>query len=142
MTEIEIALNCLKNEGYACAIVKDFKLVYLSKDRGIFPLFEAKEILKLSLHKAVLADKVIGKAAAMIAVEAGITDIYGVVMSEHAIDYIKESNINFSYKNRTPYIKNRELSGMCPVETLAIKSSNYNELIPKIEEFLKSVNMI
>jgi nucleoside-diphosphate kinase len=141
MNDGEFAKELLKKGEYACVIVKDRRIIYTSKARGIYPLYEAGEILGLDFRGAFLADKVIGKAAAMIAVEGGIRGIYGEVMSQHALDFIRSRGIQPDYRHHTPYIKNRDLDGMCPVETRAITTGDYGELIGKVEEFLISVNM-
>jgi len=141
MNDGEFAKELLKMGEYACVIVKDRRIVYTSKDRGIYPLYEAGEILALDFRGAFLADKVIGKAAAMIAVEGGIQGIYGEVMSQHAIDFIESRGLQPEYHHHAPYIKNRDLDGMCPVETRAITTGDYGELIRKVEEFLIAVNM-
>lgn len=142
MSDLEMAKNYIEEGKFSCVIVKDSELVYTSTSRGIFPLYEAKELLNLDLNNSSLADKVIGKGAAMIAHEAGIKNIYGQLMSEQAIDYMNQFNLNVLYKKLVPYIKNRDYTGMCPVETRAIASSDYQEFNIKVEEFLKSVNMI
>ena len=142
MSDLEMAKSYIEEGKFSCVIVKDSELIYTSTARGIFPLYEAKEILNLDLNQSSLADKVIGKGAAMIAHEAGIENIYGQLMSEQAVEYLEKFSLTIQYKKLTPYIKNRDFTGMCPIETRAIASSDYQDFNIKVEEFLKSVNMI
>ncbi len=142
MNDIQIAKKYIENGNFSCVIVRDSELIYSSTARGIFPLYEAKEILKLDLKQSSLADKVIGRGAAMIAHEAGIKNVYGQLMSEQAVEYLDKFSSTIHYLKLTPYIKNRDFTGMCPIETRAIASSNYEEFNIKVEEFLKSVKMI
>ena len=142
MNNQDYARAYLNKNELACLVVKDGQHLYESIARGIFPLYEAHVMQKIDMEGSSLADKVIGKAAAMIAVDAGVASIHAVVISEHAIDYLDEHEINYTYEKRTVYIKNREQNGMCPVETRALASKDYAELIEKVEEFLKSINAI
>ncbi len=142
MGDFDLAKDLITNGDYVCVVVKNDEIIYTSKARGIFPLYEAKEILKIDLNGASLADRIVGKAAAMIAVESGITSIHGQVMSENAIKYIQSHEIGYSYDKWTEYIKNRERTGMCPVETRAMTTDDYEELEIKVRDFLKSTGVI
>lgn len=132
----------LQHEALACVIAKGDEVLYQSKARGIFPLYESVVLKNIEMKGAALADRVIGKAAAMFAVEAGIDSVFGLVMSEHAIAVLEKAGIPYEYQSFTPYIKNRELTGMCPVETRAIASDGFPMLRGKVERFLGSLGMI
>jgi nucleoside-diphosphate kinase len=142
MKEIQIGIEYMEREKVTCVILSEGKIIYESKARGIFPLYEVHEILEIDIRGSVLVDRIIGKAAAMIACQAGVSHIYGQVMSDNAIKYLEEQGIPYSFEIRTAYIKNREKNGMCPVETRSLASNTYKELKEKIEEFLTSVGML
>ena len=69
-----------------------------------------------SLNGAVVADKVIGKAAASLFTVGRIKELYADTISEHALSVLKENNIKYEYKNKVDYIMNNQKSGMCPME--------------------------
>lgn len=140
--DIDLAINILKEKKYSCVIVRKGKVLFESKRRGIFPLYQVNELLKIDIKDAALADRVIGTAAAMIAVEAGVIQVYGKVISEGAIKKLDSNKIKYDYETKTKYIKNRELTGMCPIETIALETKNYSELIQKIKEFLIKLEII
>lgn len=80
---------------------------------------DIKDILKkdkTSLKGAIIADKVIGKAASSILVVAGVKAIYADVMSKYAIPVLEENNIRFEYEKLVDYIENNDKTGMCPME--------------------------
>ena len=139
MRDIEMAKNLLLNEELALVIVKDGDIIYKSNGRGIKPLYLAYKEMKSSLKGATVADKVIGKAAAMLCVNAGITQVYTKLISEKAIEVLKESNIEPHYDLAVPFIKNRDNTGLCPVETLSLEAENIEDLLDGIDIFLKSV---
>lgn len=97
---------------------------------------DIKEILKkdkLALKDAIIADKVIGKVAASILTVAGVKEIYADVMSKYAIPVLEENHIVFEYWQETEYIKNKDQTGMCPMENKYKEESDiykiYKELI-------------
>lgn len=139
MRDIEMAKNLLLNEELALVIVKDGDIIYKSKGRGIKPLYQAYKEMKSSLKGATVADKVIGKAAAMLCVNGGIAQVYTKLISEKAIEVLKESNIEPHYDLAVPFIKNRDNTGLCPVETLSLETENIDDLLDGIDIFLKSV---
>lgn len=80
---------------------------------------DIKDILKkdeTSLKGAIIADKVIGKAASSILAVAGVKAIYADVMSKYAIPVLEENGIRFEYAKLVDYIENNDKTGMCPME--------------------------
>lgn len=69
-----------------------------------------------SLNGAVVADKVIGKAAASLLAVGGIKQLYADTISEYALEVLKNNSIKYDYKNKVDYIMNNQKSGMCPME--------------------------
>ncbi|MEL7649432.1 MAG: DUF1893 domain-containing protein [Sedimentibacter sp.] len=142
MNDIDIAKNFLRKENLALAIVKDEKLVFSSVERGIKPLYTAVEQLKDELEGSSVADKVTGKAAAMLCKYANVKALNTRLISENAINAIKDTKIILEYDECTPYIKNRDNTGMCPVETMAVKTDDIHELMKGISNFLESIKKV
>lgn len=140
MKDIELAKNVLDNEKKAIVIVKDKRVIFSSEGRGIKPMYTALNELKDELQGSSAADKVVGKAAAMIYEYAGIKELSTNLISEAAINVLKKTSIIYEYEKSVPYIKNRDRSGMCPVETLSLKINNIDDLLAEISNFLKNIN--
>lgn len=140
MRDIDIAKSLLLEEKLALVAVKDGNVIYKSKDRGIKPLYTAYKEMKNSLKGASIADKVIGKAAAMLCAGAEISQLYTNLISEKAIEVLKSTDIEFSYELAVPFIKNRDNTGLCPVENLSLEAENIDKLLTGIDSFLKSIN--
>ena len=68
------------------------------------------------LRGASAADKVIGKAAAMLLVLAGVEHIYGAVMSRMAAEYLETRGVSYSFGELCDRIINRSGDGFCPME--------------------------
>ena len=142
MKDIDMAKELLEKEKLALAIVKDGKLVFSSYERGIKPLYTAVEQLKDELESSSVADKVTGKAAAMLCKYANIKELNTKLISENAISILEETSIIYEYDESAPYIKNRDKTGMCPVETLSLETNNINELLSGIRNFLESIKKV
>ena len=139
MKDIEIAVELLEKEGLTLAVVKNGDLIYSSRDIGIKPLYTAYT-KNMDLSGSSVADRVTGKAAAMICAESGIKELKTRVISDNAINVLEGTDIVFNYDESTPYIKNRDKTGMCPVETLSLKTDNMDDLLEGIEKFLESIS--
>ncbi len=87
------------------------------------------------------ADKVIGKAAAMLFVYAGVKSIYGEVMSKAAESVFQSFNVDYSFGTLTQYIINRKGTGMCPMEEtvkdITELSKAYDAICVKLESLRK-----
>lgn len=139
MKDIELAKKLLDNEKKALVIVKDGRVLYSSDGKGIKPIYTALKDFKDELKGASVADKVIGKAAAMICQYAQVKELSTKLISEAAIDVLKNTSIIYDYEKSVPYIKNLDQSGMCPVETLSLKANNIDDLLNEISNFLNNV---
>ena len=138
MKDIEIAKKYLKEEKLTLAVVKNGELIFKSKDKGIKPMYILATEMKQIAKNAAIADKVIGKGAALLCEYIGIKELYGELMSEIAIEILNESNIDFTYSKITPYIQNRDKTGLCPIENMAKDIEDGEILLKKIGEFLSN----
>jgi len=139
MRDVNIAKELLEKEQLALAIVKNGEIIFTSRDRGIKPLYTAVEELKDELKGSSIADRVTGKAAAMLCEYAGIKELHTNLISENAIKVMDTTTILYYYDESSPYIKNRDETGMCPVETLSLNVNNIYDLLQGISNFLESL---
>ena len=113
MTDWERAKTLLTGE-ITCVLVKgDSTLV--STKRGIAPMIDwLGEGQRLAGFAA--ADRIVGKAAAMLFVKAGLSAVYAEVLSEPGKAYLEKRGIPVTYGVLTPAIINRAGDGPCPME--------------------------
>ena len=117
MTELlERAVSLLHSRQVSCVVLKDGEEPYLSSDIGIKPLMIRLREDKKAFEKAAVADKIVGKAAAMMAVYGGALAVYGEVMSEAAEAFLKGQHVECCFFTKVPYIENRTRTGRCPME--------------------------
>ncbi|SCG81628.1 hypothetical protein DW1_0007 [Proteiniborus sp. DW1] len=136
MKDLELAKESLIQRDLTIAIAKEDKIIFTSTDKGIKPIYTAVLELKEDLRGASIADRVIGRAAAILCKYAGIRKLYTKLISDEAIKILENGSISFFYDESSPYIKNRDKTDMCPVEKLSQEVESPEELIQKISEFL------
>ena len=112
MTDIEIAINNLN--GHSICLCRSGR-IFTDDGRGISPMIrfidENKDLCGYSV-----ADVIVGKAAAILFVKAGISAVHGKVMSESGKAYLESHSIPCTYDILTKRIINRHGTDICPME--------------------------
>lgn len=118
------AKQMIKEEKASCVIIKDNAIVYTDLGPGVKPLISLYENHPEILKDAFVVDKVIGKAAAMMAVLGGATKVYGLLMSKSAQIYLGEQHIDADCERWVDVISNRKGDGLCPLEKSVLNEDN------------------
>ncbi len=134
MSDIERAKSLLKSGGYTCVLCKG-DITYTSTQRGVAPLMEWLGN-GTELHCFSAADKVVGRAAALLFMLAGVSELHSDVMSRAAADILKDSGIRFSCGELTDHIINRRGDGICPMEQLTADISDPSAAFDAIKQKL------
>ena len=95
-----------------------------AQGRGIAPLLGLFDEAPALFVHAAAADKIIGKAAAMIFVQAGVVAVYGKLMSEAGRDYLLAHGVRVAYGETASRILNRAGDGLCPIETSVLEETD------------------
>ncbi|MBR2337762.1 MAG: DUF1893 domain-containing protein [Clostridia bacterium] len=135
--QTEKAKKLLSDECYTCAFLKDEKQ-FFSKERGVKPLLQIIDEKK-DFSDFFVADKVVGKAAALLYVTIKIKEIFAFVISEPAIEILQKNGISVFYENLVPRIENRQKDGFCPMEESVLNCNSPKEAYFLIKEKLKSL---
>lgn len=93
----------------------------MSERRGVAPILQLLREDPDALEGAYIADKVIGKAAALLLMYGRIRALYTKVISSHALNVLKDSGIEVVYDKLVPYVINRDGTDMCPMEKLVLQ---------------------
>lgn len=142
MDDLDIAKTTLTTEKISLVIVKDGQIIYKSDRRGIYPLYMAVKECGPEMEGASAADKVIGRGAALLYQYMKTKSIYAYLISEGTREVFVEGHIEFETEKTVPFIKNREGTGVCPVETLSYETETLDQLMFRIAGFLKKINLI
>lgn len=129
--------DLLSSNSYTLAVIRENQVVFHSQERGIKPLYTLYQEQPELLKGALVADKVTGKAAAVLSVLCGVKEVYSDLISEHALEVLQQGGVKASYLQKTPYIINRTKTGMCPMETLVLSAESPEEAAERLQEFFK-----
>jgi len=131
------AKELLKSGNYTC-VVTNGKDVFTSTDRGVKPLlswFDDGE----DFADFVVADKVVGKAAAYIYVLLKVSYVYADVMSKKATEVFEKWGVDYSGGVLVDAIRNRTNTGYCPMEQAVADISSPSDAITAIKETLNKL---
>ena len=105
-------LEQLKNKNYAIIASNG----YFSYENGIKPVINKINEDKEYFNGLIVADKIIGKASAMLLVMSGVKEVSCVVLSKAGQIILEKYNIPYHYDVLTENIINRKGDDICPME--------------------------
>lgn len=118
MHSLEFAEKELNEPDVTCVIVQGDATIR-SREHGIRPLLRLLRENPEFLRGAFVADKVVGKAAAMLMIYGKIAGVYAAVISSPAAAVLTEHAVPFRFAQKEEIIQNKERTGMCPMERKA-----------------------
>lgn len=130
MSNLERAKNLLSGNK-TCALVCG-KTELTSESMGISPMmnFLAE---KMDLKGFSVADRIVGKAAAYLFLYAGIVEVFAKVISQPALQLLKENGVRVEYETLTENIINRAGTGLCPMEQAVLSVTTPDEAYEKLK---------
>lgn len=90
--------------------------LYTSKLIGIAPVINQLKKNPMYFKGAVVLDKVVGKAVAMLLVKSQVAYIYAHILSKKAQEILEKYQIAYKFDILAEFIENRSHTGMCPME--------------------------
>lgn len=115
MNDLQKAKELLTEENDTLVLLCGDEII-TSKERGIKPLLNLYDSGK-SLCGFSAADKVVGKAAAMLYILLTIKALHATVISRGAAEILSSHGVAFTYDILAEKIINRSGTGFCPMES-------------------------
>lgn len=112
---LEKAKDTLHNGGFSIVVLNQNN-EYVSSESGISALLLLLKDKPDMLRGASIADKVVGKAAAMLMVYGCVAEVYAGIVSRHAMSVFERAGLTLHYDRLVPHIINRAGTGICPME--------------------------
>jgi hypothetical protein len=109
---------------------------------GVKDLFILVNTRPQVLEGAYVADRVIGRGAALLLVMGHVSQVFAQLISEQAVKVLRASEINVEYESIVPNIINRDGTDICPVEKLTMDVTDSKVAFEKIKEFLTTNKII
>ena len=89
---------------------------YVSFETGIRPVIDRLNEDIYYFKGLSVADKIIGKASAMLLCLSGVKEVYAAVLSKSGQEIFDKYGVAYEYGELTDYIVNRKGDDMCPME--------------------------
>ncbi len=115
-SDLDVAKNLMREGRYSFVVVKDGKVLAKESGSAVQPLSKFLDEHSEEVKGASLADKVVGRAVAILASFYGIKAIFAVIMSEGAEKFLQLHKIYYDSQTRVPVILNMQGDGPCPIE--------------------------
>ncbi len=143
MTDIEKARKALGTEqGNTIALCRG-EALHTSSKKGIAPMLSFIED-GVELRGFSVADMVVGRAAAMLFVKAGVCEVYAKVISKPAKRVLDTFGIPLEYGELVENIINRTGTDICPMERSVLDvadtdiEAGYERIKQRYAELIKS----
>ena len=130
MIDLQRAEKALAEGGYTLVLVKGERVI-TSNQRGVAPLLA---LIDTDVTGFSAADKVVGKAAALLYVKLGVCAVSAGVISSSAVDTLKKCNIECRARELTENIINRAGDGICPMEQAVAGISSPEKAVIVLKE--------
>jgi len=140
MRDLETAEARLTADNLSIVFVKDGQTIFSSSKTGLRPLVEAIQIQDETLEDSSMADKVVGRAAALLAIYAKVRSVYASTIASGAAQLLDQHNIPYRYGNMVKQILNRDGTDACPFEKSVRDTNNPEEALQQIVKTISSLS--
>ena len=131
----------LHQENCSCVISNNGTVCTFHR-RGVSDLYDLLCNEPEFLQGALIADKVVGKAAAALMILGEVKDLYADVISQQALNLLKQTDMRIEYCQSVPHIINRTQTDWCPMEKLCFTEDSPEKIRAIICGFLNSMNIM
>lgn len=132
-------LSKLLISGGHSLVVRSGSAISTYDGRGVADLHRLLHESRATLHDADVADKVVGKAAAALMIEGGVSRLHALTISRPALDLLHGSGVETTYDELVDHIVNRAGNGWCPMELRCRDCRTTEECLAQIDDFLNSI---
>jgi hypothetical protein len=119
MSDLEIAKTQLNQKQLTLAIVKKGEMLFKTRSHRISGFLTAVDRFGDELAGASLADRVAGKAVALLSVYAGIKEVYAHVLSKKAKKVFEANGVRVEWNELVDNVLDLRRSDVCPFEKAA-----------------------
>lgn len=137
------AKEMIAAEEATFVVIRNNQIIYHDKGNGVRPIMKVLDSNPEILKDAIIVDKIIGKAAAMMLSMGKSVRVHGNLMSQAAAEYLERKGIEHSYERCINVISNRTGDGICPLERAVAdiedEQEAYNKLKETIAELMRAV---
>jgi hypothetical protein len=124
MQDLDLAKKQLYDKELTLVIAKSGQVLFETDAHRISGFLHAIDTLGPQLKGASVADKVAGKALALLCVYAGIREVYAEVLSKKAQALFDENHVSYAWGQMVENVLDLNKTGVCPFEKAAAAISD------------------
>ena len=131
---VKVAYALIKSSVFGCVLIKNGVIIHKGEGKGLRPLLELMETKegREKLEGAIVVDKIIGKAAAMLLVLGKAKAGYGLTVSKSGDAYLRAHRVETGHIRWVDIISDRTGQGICPMERSVMDIDDPREGYEKI----------
>lgn len=116
LDDLTMARGFVSLGRYSLVVVKEGRILAKSQESGLRPLLRAAEALQGEMEGTSVADRVTGRAAALVLRARKVRAVFGGIMSEDARRELEEGDLVVEWGRLVPRILSRDHQDPCPME--------------------------
>lgn len=137
---MSLYLDELTRTGLSLMIYRGEEVIFSSRGHGIVPLLEAVEAIgRDGLRGSIVVDKIVGRAAALLALYIGASEVHAGLISAGARELLTRCGLRHHFGRESSIIMGWGGSGVCPFEGLVADIDDpeeaYRRIRAKAREF-------
>jgi len=133
MQDLKLAKRILKEKALTLVVVRKGEIIFEAKSHGINDFLQAIEKFKKELAGSAVADRIVGRAAALLCAYSKVASVFAVTISEEGRKVLEDWNIFCEFENSVAHILNYQKTGVCPFEKIAASLTDPNEAYEKLK---------
>lgn len=137
MDDLRVAKQVLKDKRLSLVFVKDSQSIFETDMGGVDGFLKAIEKLDNYLLGASVADRIVGKATALLCAYSSMKAVFAVTVSKSGLEALKSYSIPCEFENLVPSILNTERTDKCPFEKLVEDITNPKQAYKSIMQFCR-----
>jgi hypothetical protein len=134
MNDIETAKTQLIQNHLTLIFIKNNNILFKTKFHRISGFLTAIQELGRKLEDASVADKVVGRAVALLCAYARIKAIYAETLSMKAVDVLEKAGVTYEWKGLVDTILDTNKNDVCPFEKTAAQISSPKDAYEKFKD--------
>jgi hypothetical protein len=138
MNDLDIAKSNLSQKGLTLIIVKNGAVLFETSSHRISGFLGAIEQFGIRLEGASVADRVVGKAIALLCVYARMREVYAEVLSRKAKAVLEDNGVPCEWEELVDTILDLNRNDVCPFEKAAAGISDPEAAYATFKALLES----
>ena len=130
-------IKILHQGNYSCVIYN--KTIRTFSQKGVIDLYSLFKKEPFFLEGAIVADKVIGKAVAILLISSRVKSVYADVISCNALTLLREAGVETDFGQEVPFIQDKSKTDWCPLEKICHEEKSVEKTLELVEKFVNSM---